>query len=77
MVDDVPKLRAEPELHGFRDVQVLVNSEVEVVGPRRLQGVPACVRQRARTSSNVLRIRIVGHIGHNRTSIRSGNSRQR
>src|ERR1700757_339969 len=32
MVDDVPKLRAEPELLGLREIQVLVDAEVNVVG---------------------------------------------
>ena len=60
MVNDVPELRTEPELHSFREVQVLVDRQVEVVGARRLQRVAPSVRKRANSCTNVLGIRIVG-----------------
>ena len=69
MVDDVPKLRAEPELLGLREIQVLVDAEVDVVRPRRLQGVPPRVSQRTQAGSDVLRCGIFGNIGDDDTVI--------
>src|ERR1700730_9730987 len=69
MVDDVPELRAKPELHLLRKVHVLVDAEVDVVGSRRLQCVPTRVGQCSNTGSYELSRRNICDIGHQHPSV--------
>ncbi len=76
MVNDVPKLCTEAELHSFSEVQVLVNRQVEVVSVRRLQGVPPEVGIRSNSRLDVLRIRIIGQIADYEAVVRTGSGQQ-
>ena len=77
VVDDVRELSSKTEPHSLRDVQVLVDSKVDIVRAWGLQSVSADVGEGSDARPNVLSIRILRHIGHNITGVRRSHCRER
>src|ERR1700730_3915657 len=63
MVEQIAELCPEAELDSFGDVDVLVQSQVNMIGGSSRKRVPAYVRKRARTRDNEAGIRVRGQIG--------------
>jgi len=76
MIEQVTELRPEPECEPLGEVQVLVDSEVDVVGGCRHQGVTASVGQGSFARLDVLGVRIVGQISDNISCIGTSGGRQ-